>query len=819
MTRRHTSGTQAGILAVEDDGIVARDLERSLEDLGYEVVGVAASAEEAVRRIREREPDLVLMDIRLRGDTDGVEAASFIEEELGIPVVYLTAYADRETLRRVTRSRLYGFVVKPFDARELQTAVELALHRHRAERSRKEHERWYERILERVQDVVAVLDPGGGVEYVNPAVERVLGYAPDELVGRTVLAFVHPDDREAFGPGQVDALWEPGQSLEEEVRVRTSEGDWRILHLTGQVYPPRATEDEPRLVVNARDVTERRSEQRRLDATGKRYRLLFEESVSGAFQATTDGRYLDANRALLDILGYDSVEELIGEPMSGTFRPEDLDSVLDRLDAEGSVDSTEVRVVRPDGAPAHLLLSAGLVRVPDRDEPVIVGTVVDITERKRLEADLEWMAYHDALTGLHNRRALREQAGRFLSLAERQGGRLGLVYLDLHRFKAINDRLGHDAGDTVLAEVADRLKEGARDSDVVARVGGDEFVILLPDVESREGAASAARRFDGVLDEPVLHRGEAIEVTGQLGVAVYPDHGETFDELAAAADRAMYRLKDGLEDSGGHVTLAGEEAPAAADGEEEDAGALREALREGSLLAHYQPIVRGEDGTVVGAEALLRWSRADGRTTPAAEFLPTAERSGLLGRLDEHVLATVDADVDGTALPEGLEWISVNMAASSLSEAPVIERLTALAAKLKERGLGLTVELSERSMGAELRAAEPDLASLHGKGVSLALDGFGSGPSTLTVLSSLPADLVKMDRKGPPAVRRADDRTAAMRGLVGLAQALGARVVLTRVEEVVGHEDRAEFLQGHATGPPGPLSALTPPPSDAAAPA
>lgn len=802
------AGAEARILVVEDDGVVARDLEQSLGDLGYAVAGVASSATEALRRASEARPDLVLMDIRLPGETDGVDAATVIDRELGVPVVYLTAHADRQTLRRVTRSAPYGYVVKPYDARSLESAIELALHRKRREMVRDAHERWFERILERVKDVVAVVDPGGGLEYVNPAVRDVLGYDPDDLVGRSLLELLHPDDRDRFDEECLAGLREPGRALEDEVRVRTTGGAWRALSLSGQVYSPRPEEEGPRLVLNARDVTERREEQRRLAASEERYRLLFEESVSGAFQATLDGRFLDANRALLRILGYGRADELVGQSMARTFAEEDLAFVLGRLDAEGAVVNREVEVSRPGRGAAHMLLSAGVTRVPERAEPMIVGTMVDISERKRLEADLEWMAYHDTLTGLVNRRGLGEQAIRYLSLAERQGSRLALLYLDLEGFKEINDRHGHDAGDRVLAEVADRLRREARESDIVARVGGDEFIALLPDVESPEAAASAARRYARGLEEPVVHEGGSISVSGQVGVAVFPDHGTTLDELTSAADRAMYRLKGGED-----VVALAETNGAPEPGEDPEARALREALDDASLLVHYQPVVRSRDGVAVGAEALLRRRRAGERPVAAAEFLPLAERAGLLSRLDAFMLERVRLDVAEAALPPELEWISVNLAVPSLGEGEVSERLARLAAELRERGLGVFVEISERSRAGTVPSAARDLRRLRSEGVSIALDDFGSGPSSLAVLASLSAELVKLERQGQFALERAEDHDAAVRGLVQLVHGMGSRVVLKRVEQPdlsrLPAGEVADYLQGFATGRPGALSALS----------
>lgn len=283
--------------------------------------------------------------------------------------------------------------------------------------------------------------------------------------------------------------------------------------------------------------------QRRLEACRERYRVLFEEGVAGAFQATRQGEVLHANRALVQILGASSVEEVVGRRVDGLFDPGDWERVLDRLEDEGAAVNEEVRAEPPGGGESHLLLSCSATRVPGRRETVIIGTVVDITARKRMESDLEWKAYHDALTGLVNRRSLVEQGSRDLALARRRGDRVAVAYMDLAGFKAINDEHGHEAGDFVLSEVARRLSAEARASDVVARVGGDEFVVLMPAVAGPEAAAAAARRHADALRGPVEFEGDTILVRGEFGVATFPEHGDSLQDLLAAADAAMYQVK------------------------------------------------------------------------------------------------------------------------------------------------------------------------------------------------------------------------------------------------------------------------------------
>lgn len=338
-----------------------------------------------------------------------------------------------------------------------------------------------------------------------------------------------------------------------------SESDVQLLLVTGGAPADGALEDALEdagydlVAVGSSGAPVQGDVRRKLEACRERYRVLFEEGVAGAFQATRDGEVVHANRALVEILGADAVGDVVGRSVGTIFDRGDWARVLEGLGEEGAVVSEEVRAKPPGGGESWLLLSCSTTWVPGRREAVIIGTVVDITARKRMESDLEWMAYHDALTGLVNRRGLVEQGGRHLALAARRGDRAAVAYLDLAGFKAVNDEHGHEAGDFVLSEVARRLTAEARASDVVARVGGDEFVVLMTAVDGPQGAAAAARRFSRAVDGPVEVEGDAIPVRGEFGVAVFPEHGDSLQDLLAAADTAMYQLKT----NGGEVALCG----------------------------------------------------------------------------------------------------------------------------------------------------------------------------------------------------------------------------------------------------------------------
>lgn len=290
--------------------------------------------------------------------------------------------------------------------------------------------------------------------------------------------------------------------------------------------------DDPALQVRQR----RGSEQR--------YRRFFHRASAGAFEATLAGKITGANPALVKLLGYESSEELLDRSLADLVsEPATADRLLERLRQGRTVVSAEMRFRTKSDAEVIVLLCANVVRCSGATGRRAVGMVMDITERKRQESDLARLALEDPLTGAANRRAVEEHAARYLALAERHGHLLGLIYLDLAGFKEVNDRFGHPAGDAILVEVARRLEAGARGADVVGRVGGDEFLVLLPNVSDVEAVTNVARRMGRELEAPVALATGQTTVRAELGTSVFPDHGSSLEELIAAADRAMYRAK------------------------------------------------------------------------------------------------------------------------------------------------------------------------------------------------------------------------------------------------------------------------------------
>jgi diguanylate cyclase (GGDEF)-like protein len=434
----------------------------------------------------------------------------------------------------------------------------------------------------------------------------------------------------------------------------------------------------------------------------------------------------------------------------------------------------------------------------------LLGRSVDalatsISERDGLQARLAYDATHDALTGLANRRAALEGLDNLL----RTGRRVGALFIDLDDFKAVNDDRGHAVGDTLLRTVAERLRRGARDDTVVARIGGDEFLVVLPVADERE-AVEIAHRLAIVLDEPVVIDGIAHRSPASIGVAVsMPD--DDADRLLGSADAALYEQKAG---EGGGVTLLDTTLRSELEQRHVIEADLRTAIATGGLELHYQPIVRIADRSLQGVEALVRWRRKDGTLVPPDHFINVAERSGLIVDLDRWVLHR--------ALTQAARWraarfpdlqVSVNVSARTLLSADIVSDVAAALIDVEVPGSALVLEVTETALLHDLDTAAARIQALKELGVQASIDDFGTGFTSVSQLRRLPIGEVKVDRSFVQSLDDPRDRV-----LVDLVVQMGTVLGIPVVGEGVETEEQFEALrllgcrlaQGYLLGRPAP---------------
>jgi diguanylate cyclase (GGDEF)-like protein/PAS domain S-box-containing protein len=498
-----------------------------------------------------------------------------------------------------------------------------------------------------------------------------------------------------------------------------------------------------------------------VDATG---RILWVSPSYAAF----------AGRDAAEVIGRDALEVLAVDLPAG---PEALAAELAR---PGATAHFEVRI--RDAAGVWRWFDARATSL--LDDPVVRGVVVnlhDVTDRRRLEADLRHRALHDDLTGLPNRRAFFEHVERLTRRAAGDGARVAVLYLDLDRFKVVNDSLGHDAGDELLRQVADRLREGLRPGDFVARLGGDEFTVVLAEVRDSDEAVRTAQRVTRLIEEPFSLHGTPVHVSASVGVAISDPQRPDPGSLLRHADLVMYDAKrDGATAAFGVFDAA--RSPGGADRFRLEVD-LRAALEAGQLLVHFQPEVRVADGALVGLEALARWAHPELGLLEAQRFVPVAEDAGFVARLDELVLRQVVAHLAaweraGTAAPE----VAVNVSPQFLRRAGAADGMLELLGKAGLAPARLAIELTER-VAMDDPHSLGELRRLHDAGCRVVIDDFGTGWSGLEYLRRLPVDRIKLDRTYVADLVHDPADAAIVEAVIGMGHAIGIEVTAEGVEQ------------------------------------
>ncbi len=534
----------------------------------------------------------------------------------------------------------------------------------------------------------------------------------------------------------------------------------------------------------------------------------------------TDGgeRILFANRAVTEITGY-ATEEIIGRTprmfSSGRHDEEFYRQMWAAIETDGHWEG-EIWDRRKDGAIHPKWLAISSVRSPDGPVTHFIASFADITERKASEEHIRYLAYHDPLTDLPNQRLLRDRFEHEIAHARRAGSSVALLFLDLDRFKNINDSLGHPIGNRLLKAVAERLKTCLRQTDIISRQGGDEFVIVLSDRYSVDNLTLILNKLLERLNEPFEIGGDILNASASIGISVFPVDGDDFDTLLQKADTAMYQAK-----AGGRSTYCYFDAHMNASAQErlKLETSLRGALQRGELALHYQPQVILRNGRIVGVEALLRWNNPElGGAVGPNRFIPVAEDSGLIVPIGEWALREACRQAKAWHAAGWPELtMAVNLSAVQFRRGDLF---AALSQTLAETGISagcIELELTESIM---IQDADDTLAKVHTLkelGVQLSIDDFGTGYSSLSYLKRFAVDRLKIDQSFVRGLPENRDDSAIVRAVIQMAKSLRIEVIAEGVET----EEQARFLlqagcdkaQGYLFGRPhpNPLPAYTSP--------
>ncbi|MEX5214091.1 MAG: EAL domain-containing protein [Nitrospiraceae bacterium] len=479
----------------------------------------------------------------------------------------------------------------------------------------------------------------------------------------------------------------------------------------------------------------------------------------------------------------------------------------------------EHTLTMPDGEHRTVSLQARALSAEDgRTAAALTGTVQDITERRRIEEHIHHLAYYDSLTGLPNRLLFRDRAQQALAAAQRHHAMLGILFLDIDRFKFINDSLGHSAGDALLKQAAERIMEAIRASDsvirpgssetagAVARLGGDEFTILLPELRQPDHASGIARRILTAIAHPFLVEGREVFITGSIGISLHPTDGENLEELLKNADTAMYQAKNEGRNNYRFYSRSMNELAADRLALEND---LRRAIEREELRLHYQPLVDLHTGQVTGVEALVRWAHPTRGLLLPGRFVDLVDEIGLGQAVGEWVLNTACREASLWRSPDGSPLIlAVNVSNAQFNDRGLVTRLSRL---LRETGFAparLELELTETIMIPQPEEAAIMMQQLTGIGIRLSLDDFGTGHSSIGHLRTLPFDTVKIDRSFITDVATNETDATIAKAMIAIAHARNLRVLAegieTRAQLSLLRHLGCDEAQGYLFSPPVP---------------
>ena len=659
--------SQTRILIVEDEIIVATDIQTTLLSLGYDVLDIVASGEEAIQKAQELQPDFVLMDIRLQGELDGIQAAEAISKIFSVPILFLTAYADQKTLERAKLTKPMGYILKPFEERELYTTIEVALYRHQMEKQLSEKSQWLNTVLTSIGDAVIASNLQTCVTFMNPVAEALTHWQQQDAVNKP--------------------LAEVFTIVDENTRTPIDNPTTQALQ-------------------------------------------------TGSIAYVMDGAMLLSK--------------------NGTEIPIDQSAAPIR-DANGTIQGS-VLVFR------------------------------DITEKKQIQEQLIHNAFHDVLTGLPNRALFMDRLNHALEQIKRHPDKgFALLFLDLDRFKVINDSLGHTIGDKLLIGIASRLENCLRTNDTVARMGGDEFAILLDHAPDTATACRTATRILDALSRPFILDEHEVFTAASIGVVadihVYlEDSSNLTEDLIRNADIAMYRAK--TQGKGRYEVFNAEmfiQVKALLQLETE----LQRAITNHELRVYYQPIVQLTTEEVVGFEALVRWQHPQRGLLCPADFISVAEETGLIVLIDWWVLREACRETLKWQVNYALEHpftISVNVSSKQFAQPGLVEQIEQT---LQETGLNpacLKLEITESAIVHNTKSATAIFAQLKALGIQLYIDDFGTGYSSLSYLHQFPIDVMKIDRSFVNSLETDTERLEIARAISMLAHNLGMEVVAEGVE-------------------------------------
>lgn len=668
-------------------------------------------------------------------------------------------------------------------------------------------------VVETAGDAFVGMDASGIICDWNTAAERTFGWSHAEAVGRRLSETIIPERfREAHEAGLAHFLATgEGAVFGNRLELEALHRDGHEIPMELSIWP---AHHAPSVRFNAlvRDITERRSAEAALRQANERFQTAFDDAPIGMVLVDVDGATLQANRAYCEMLGY-ARDTLLAMSVIDLTHPDDLELsrhyLQSALAGELARYRLEKRYLHADGHPVWVVLNVSAVTGPAGELAYFIGQIEDISARKEAEEQLTRQALHDSLTGLPNRALMLDRLRQALARSEREPGTLTVMFVDLDNFKLVNDGLGHDAGDRVLALVAQRLLVAVRPSDTVCRLGGDEFVIVCEGLKDETEARVIAARVEAAVSQPCVLGDHEATVTASVGVVLAGPGTHSPDALLRDADVAMYRAKEGGK---ARHQVYDDDLRVRAGERLRLEGGLREALAAGQLGIDYQPMVELAGGAVVGVEALLRYDHPERGILLAHQFIDVAEDSGLIIPLGRWALEQACREAAGWHRRGWSVGLALSLGARQMARPDLVATVQAALSLAGLDPTSLSLDLPEQALMEAAGSTLKGLVALRDTGVRLGINDWGAGSASVSALKRMPVDYVKIDRHLVAGLGSDWAHTATVAALVGAGRAFELATVAQGVQSAEQQrllEDFGCLLgQGNHLAPAGPPEAL-----------
>ncbi len=770
------------ILIVEDEKIVALDLKRRLTKLGYQVTGMAASGNKALALVNQELPNIVLMDIHIQGDIDGVEAAAMLQKIYSVPIIYLTAYSEEKTLFRAKTTKPYGYLLKPFSDRELHIIIQVSLERYASDILLKKNEQHFRLALEAARLGTWEITQDSHEVFMGKSPQGNLRPIPD---WKSFFHVIHENDQSKVSAFINRLRSEKGTVAEIEFRVNSGTDKDYWYKLYGKSFS-NSNQGKHQIVGVLQETTENRRARDQLAQAA----TVFECAAEGIIILNKDKRFDYANSAFYQITEFQQ-EDLEREELpflTRHFLNEDIyDTIWQACNNHGHWQG-EVTTFKKNKERMNAWLNIGLIPAEADTEQQFVVMISDITTIRETEKQLSHIAYYDSLTNLPNRMLIMDRLKQALAKAARECSILGVLFIDLDNFKRVNDTLGHNNGDTLLYLASQRMLAVLRQSDTLGRLSGDEFIVIVTNAESYDALGTVAEKILENLSSPaVIIENMEIVPSCSIGISVHPDHSIHPDELVQMADTAMYEAKNkGRNNYAFYHPSLTQKAVHHLTRERE----LYHALAKNQFLLYYQPQFSPAKRKITGVEALIRWQHPVKGLLSPAEIIPIAETSRLIVEMGNWILTEACRQLNQWRADGFCDLrIAVNISIRQLSDKNLQQFIAELLQQYSLPAHLLELEVTESCLQGELIHINC-LEQLESLGIPISIDDFGTSYSCLSSLKNLPIKRLKIDQSFVKGIPYDNNDCAIAAAILALAQKLNLRVIAEGIETL----DQANFL-------------------------